>query len=370
MLRAMFLCMNGWLSAIACLFLFIFCVLCVSQPIGARDKPNPNPNPDPDPHEPLAYIWPLPAEFTFGDKVVSVNPGLSLAMDGNGGRSAVVRAAFHRYKGIVFKHIDGHRFGHFRKLREIVYDINRLTVTVHSHSEELQLGVDESYTLLVSKGTGGSNPWKVTIEANTVYGALRALETFSQLCSFDYTSKKVQIHNAPWSIHDKPRFAYRGLLLDTSRHYLPIDVIKHIIESMSYAKLNVLHWHIIDEQSFPLEVKSYPKLWKGSYTKWERYTVEDAYDIVKASATVLGSQDCKDASSPCINVMAEVDVPGHAESWGAGYPELWPSPSCKEPLDVSKKFTFDVISGILTGLVPIKLYSLGSSVLVIFGHYM
>lgn len=96
-------------------------------------------------------------------------------------------------------------------------------------------------------------------------------QTFSQLCSFDYASKTVQIYNAPWSIRDKPRFAYRGLLLgepqfcywkyyyhvvlfceyavvidiiiillcftDTSRHYLPVDVIKLIIESMSYAKL-------------------------------------------------------------------------------------------------------------------------------------
>ncbi|KAF9687331.1 hypothetical protein SADUNF_Sadunf02G0082600 [Salix dunnii] len=105
-------------------------------------------------------------------------------------------------------------------------------------------------------------------------------QTFSHLCAFDYETKTVQ-YKAPWYIVDKPRFAYCGLLLDTSRHYLSINVIKQIIESMSYAKLNVLHWHIIDEQSFPLEVPSYPNLWKGSYTKWERYTVEDAYDIVK-----------------------------------------------------------------------------------------
>ncbi|EEF30399.1 beta-hexosaminidase, putative [Ricinus communis] len=63
-----------------------------------------------------------------------------------------------------------------------------------------------------------------------------------------------------------------------------------------------------------------------------------------------------------INVMAEVDVPGHAESWGTGYPDLWPSSSCREPLDVSKNFTFDVISGILTDMrkiFPFELFHLG-----------
>ncbi|MCD9639334.1 Beta-hexosaminidase 1 [Datura stramonium] len=228
--------------------------------------------------------------------------------------------------------------------------IIKVTVIVHSDNDELQLGVDESYSLLVSKSNEHSIIGELSIEANSIYGALRGLETMSQLCIFDYGVKTVQIHKAPWFIQDKPRFAYRGLLLDTSRHYLPIEIIKQIVESMSYAKLNVLHWHIIDEESFPLEVPSYPNLWKGAYTKWERYTVEDAIEIVDF-AKMRG-----------INVMAEVDVPGHAESWGTGYPDLWPSPSCKEPLDVSKNYTFDVISGILADMrkiFPFELFHLG-----------
>ncbi|XP_028791124.1 beta-hexosaminidase 1 [Neltuma alba] len=341
---AMRLCTLRWFLEASPIFCIISLSLCSSQALGAGVKRTPHPR------EPLTYIWPLPAQFSFGDDTLSVDPGLSLAVDGNGGGSDIVRAAFDRYRGIIFKRID--RFSFLRKLREriSVYDVSTLRITVHSASEELQLGVDESYTLLVPKSNGQSVAGEVKIEANTVYGALRGLETFSQLCSFDYSTKAVQIYKAPWSIQDKPRFAYRGLMLDTSRHYLPIDVIKQIIESMSYAKLNVLHWHIIDEQSFPLEIPSYPKLWKGSYTKWERYTVEDAYEIVNF-AKVRG-----------INVMAEVDVPGHAESWGTGYPELWPAPSCREPLDVSKKFTFDLISGILTDMrkiFPFELFHLG-----------
>ncbi|KAJ8542223.1 hypothetical protein K7X08_017089 [Anisodus acutangulus] len=301
-----------------------------------------NPNLD----ESLTYIWPLPSQFTSGNNTLTVNPNLTLDFTGNAGSgSVVVEEAFERYKKIIFKH-------GANKLAKAgdYYDVNRVTVIVHSDNDELQLGVDESYSLLVTKNNERSIIGGVSIEANSVYGALRGLETMSQLCIFYYGIKTVQIHKAPWFIQDKPRFAYRGLLLDTSRHYLPIEIIKQIIESMSYAKLNVLHWHIIDEESFPLEVPSYPNLWKGAYTKWERYTVEDAIEIVDF-AKMRG-----------INVMAEVDVPGHAESWGAGYPDLWPSPSCKEPLDVSKNYTFDVISGILSDMrkiFPFELFHLG-----------
>uniref|UniRef100_A0A1J3GJX6 Beta-hexosaminidase n=1 Tax=Noccaea caerulescens TaxID=107243 RepID=A0A1J3GJX6_NOCCA len=301
----------------------------------------------------LPYLWPLPAEFTTGEETLSVDPAVSLIVAGDGGGSAIVRAAFERYMGMIFKHAYGRAsslLARIRFLRVVEYDITSLKIIVHSDSEELQLGVDESYTLMVSKMNEQSIVGAATIESNTVYGALRGLETFSQLCAFDYSTKSVQIYKAPWFIQDKPRFAYRGLLIDTSRHYLPIDVIKQIIESMSYAKLNVLHWHIVDEQSFPLETPTYPNLWKGAYSRWERYTVEDASEIVRF-AKMRG-----------INVMAEVDVPGHAESWGTGYPDLWPSLSCREPLDVTKKFTFDVISGILSDMrkiFPFELFHLG-----------
>ncbi|KAA8539415.1 hypothetical protein F0562_026107 [Nyssa sinensis] len=301
-----------------------------------------------DDSDSLVYLWPLPSEFTFGNDTLSIDPDLSLAVAGSGGSSAIVRDAFERYRSIIFKHST--RFSKLKLWGKPVYDVSKLRIIVHSDNEELQLGTDESYSLFVVKNDDHSIIGVATIEANSVYGALRGLETFSQLCAFDYETKTVKVYKAPWHIQDKPRFEYRGLLLDTSRHYEPIDVIKQIIESMSYAKLNVLHWHIIDEESFPLEVPTYPNLWKGAYTKWERYTVEDAYEIVNF-AKMRG-----------INVMAEIDIPGHAESWGAGYPDLWPSPTCREPLDVSNNFTFDVVSGILTDMrkiFPFGLFHLG-----------
>ncbi|KAF4350676.1 hypothetical protein G4B88_015400 [Cannabis sativa] len=336
----------------------------------------------------LTYLWPLPTEFTSGNETLSVDPRLSLAGAGNGGNSTIVRAAFDRYKRIIFKHTN--RFSSFSLLRGIkpVYDITTLRIVVNSEIEELQLGVDESYTfsslsddnlvfvagkhcLWRTKGFG--DIWTVPFLTLLFFWDF---QTFSQLCTFDYSSKSVLVYQAPWYIQDKPRFSYRGLLLDTSRHYLPVDVIKQIIDSMSYAKLNVLHWHVIDEQSFPIEIPSYPNLWRGSYTKWERYTVEDAIEIVnyaKLRGTFLALDlnllsfwdlfpDYIYALWAGINIMAEVDVPGHAESWGKGYPDLWPSSSCREPLDVSKNYTFDVISGMLTDMreiFPFELFHLG-----------
>ncbi|GAA0152650.1 glycosidase [Lithospermum erythrorhizon] len=291
--------------------------------------------------ESLSYIWPLPWNCTWGNQTLSVDPSLSLLVNGN---SLIVQQAFQRYKRIIFKH------GSNLPPTGLHYHINSLHIFLKSDDEELQLGTDESYSLLVTKTDPHSIVGGITIQANSVYGALRALETISQLCIFNYEAKTVEIYKAPWFIQDKPRFSYRGLMLDTSRHYYPLSVIKQIIDSMAYAKLNVLHWHIIDEESFPLEVPTYPNLWKGAYSKWERYTVEDAYEIV-SFAKMRG-----------INVMAEVDVPGHAESWGVGYPDLWPSLSCREPLDVSKNFTFDVILGILRDMrkiFPFELFHLG-----------
>ncbi|XP_052885151.1 beta-hexosaminidase 3 isoform X4 [Gossypium arboreum] len=200
------------------------------------------------------------------------------------------------------------------------------------------------------------------------------VQTFSQLCYFSVTSRVLQIDMSPWTIIDQPRFSYRGLLIDTSRHYLPVPVIKKVIDSMSYAKLNVMHWHIVDTQSFPLEIPSYPKLWDGAYSPSERYTVADAADIVRhvfllsflffsflfffhmiiivLSTSILFDlfifNICSYAQKRGINVLAEIDVPGHALSWGTGYPSLWPSKDCQQPLDVSNEFTFKVIDGILS----------------------
>jgi hypothetical protein len=91
--------------------------------------------------------------------------------------------------------------------------------------------------------------------AKTVFGALRALETFSQLVRFDFETDGYVVDGAPYHIMDAPRFAHRGLMVDTARHYQPLASLRAIIDSLTNAKLNVLHWHMVDDQSFPFQVK-------------------------------------------------------------------------------------------------------------------
>jgi hexosaminidase len=115
-----------------------------------------------------------------------------------------------------------------------------------------------------------------------VYGAYHALETLSQLMQFSFDNETYFVPNAPWSIFDFPRFAHRGILVDSSRHFEPVETLKRVIDSLTYAKFNTMHWHIVDEQSFPFDSPSFPLLSEmGAYSDYERYTVDDVAEVVE-----------------------------------------------------------------------------------------
>eukprot|EP00271_Cylindrocystis_brebissonii_P008043 TRINITY_DN22079_c0_g1_i1.p1 TRINITY_DN22079_c0_g1~~TRINITY_DN22079_c0_g1_i1.p1 ORF type:complete len:713 (-),score=87.40 TRINITY_DN22079_c0_g1_i1:221-2359(-) len=334
-------------------------------------------------HSPL-HIWPCPASYSYGSLEVKISRPLTFHTIGPAADFQILLDAYTRTQALIFTHsppraeassrknkgiadadvaavsaadvgstaFEGPQSLHGKrknpdhntgaeKLHTVASLLTEVVVHVESGDETLQLETDESYTLRVP-----ANGSAVTIKASTVYGALYALQTFSQLCSYDWTARAVRILNAPWIIVDAPRFKHRGLLIDTSRHFQPIPFLKQMVDSLSYAKLNVLHWHIVDEQAFPLEVPSFPRLWEGAYSEEERYTTDDVRDLVEY-ARLRG-----------VKVMAELDVPGHARSWGVGYPELWPSPNCTEPLDVSRESTFELIEGILTDLADLFPYGM------------
>ncbi|CAI5494519.1 unnamed protein product, partial [Closterium sp. Naga37s-1] len=204
---------------------------------------------------------------------------------------------------------------------------------------QLEVGADESYVLTV----GGAAPDHsssavIRIHANTTVGALRALETLSQLVRRDPASRLALLQGVPLTIHDRPRFPHRGVLLDTARHFHPVPFIERLLDSMSYAKLNVLHWHLVDAEAFPIETPSFPRLWKGAHSPHERYSLADMRHVVGYAA------------ARGIVVIPEIDLPSHSKAWGVGYPALLPAFNCSEPLDVSNEFTFRVIQGVLTDL--------------------
>lgn len=176
---------------------------------------------------------------------------------------------------------------------------------------KLQLGEDESYLLKVS-------PDQIQISAATDFGAKNALETLLQLLDAD----KEGYYFPAVEISDKPRFKWRGLLIDAGRHFMPVDVIKRNLDGMSAVKMNVLHWHLSEDQGFRVESKIYPKLHElGSDGKY--YTQEQIKDIV-AYAGMRG-----------IRVVPEFDVPGHVTSWLTAYPELASVPG---PYPIERKF--------------------------------
>jgi len=160
--------------------------------------------------------------------------------------------------------------------------------------------------------------------------------------SFSFEDGVYTIEGAPWQISDKPRFAHRGLMIDTARHYESLASIRGIIDSLPYAKLNVLHWHMVDTQSFPFQSKTSPKLWDGAYSESERYTQADVASIVEY-ARLRG-----------VRVIVEFDMPGHAASWCKGYPEICPSTTCTQPLNVANNATFELIDNLIGELAGDK----------------
>ena len=196
--------------------------------------------------------------------------------------------------------------------------------------------MDEEYELLIYHPIKQCND--IILQGHYIWGILRGLETLSQMIVYDYETNEYKINIG--IIKDKPRFKHRGLLLDTSRHFHPIPVIQHFIDSLTYAKFNVFHWHIYDEQASPFESKLYPNVWNGSWSKYERYTINDIISIIDY------------AYERGIRVIPEYDTPGHAGALCKGYPQLCMKSKCKHPsehlLDPSKQFTWDFLKGIFS----------------------
>src|SRR5262249_45741610 len=178
-----------------------------------------------------------------------------------------------------------------------------LTIHCIAGTKEVQeLGEDESYRLEIT--SSGAK-----LDAQTTLGIIRGLQTFLQLVQTGSTGFVVPTV----SIQDAPRFPWRGLMIDVSRHFMPVEVLKRNLDGMAAVKMNVLHWHLSDNQGFRVESKKFPKLYELGSDKL--FYLQDEIRDVIAYARERG-----------IRVVPEFDMPGHASAWFVGYPELASGP--------------------------------------------
>ena len=229
----------------------------------------------------------------------------------------------------------------------------------------------EGYNLTVSSE-------KITISAKDASGFMYGLETIRQLLPIEIESKE-KVLGIDWvipnvEIKDEPRYKWRGLMLDVSRHFFKKEYIKQIIDGLAMHKMNVLHLHLVDDQGWRIEIKKYPKLTEvGAYrvdqedAHWDGRRVTTAED----KGTFGGfytQEDIKEivsyATSKGIEVVPEIEMPAHVMSAIASYPEL----SCFEtPIGVpsggvwpiteiycaGKESTFEFLENVLLEVIEL-----------------
>lgn len=256
--------------------------------------------------------WPAPKTMTTSLKRLTIDRNNFDFLISPSARCDILQEAFVRYEKIIFgSRQEALKFKSWRKLRNSFVqrdlDMPALTsILVSCKCADYtypSLSSDESYTLQITEDG------KAMLSAPEVWGALRGLETFSQLIYQDSTG--MYLVNVT-TVDDAPRFKHRGLLLDTSRHYLSVSVLKDNLDIMAQNKFNVFHWHIVDDQAFPYESFLFPNMsLMGAYHPFTHvYMQQDVQEIVEY-ARLRG-----------IRVIPEFDSPGHSLSWGKAIADL------------------------------------------------
>ena len=286
-------------------------------------------------------LMPLPSHIEMGDGHFIVDGSLNVSLEGyTEPRLLLAREGFmdtlSRETGIPFPKERPHAPANF-------------TVKTAGASKPVQeLGEDESYHLTVSQNG-------VQLSAANPLGILHGLQTFLQLVRIT-----PQGFAAPAvSIDDQPRFAWRGLMIDSGRHFQPVEVIERNLEGMEAVKLNVFHWHLSDDQGFPIESKVYPLLhMNGSQGLF--YTQQQVAEIIRY------------ARDRGIRVVPEFDMPCHTTAWFVGYPQLASGPGpykiadhwgvMNSAMDPTRESTFqflDKFLGEMTALFPDAYFHVG-----------
>ncbi|KAF6059869.1 Glycosyl hydrolase 20, catalytic domain family protein [Candida albicans] len=216
-------------------------------------------------------------------------------------------------------------------------------IQVDDATVDLQLGVNESYTLKIN--TDGIN-----IHAATTWGALHGLVSLQQLII--HTSEDKYVVPSSVTISDFPNFKHRGLMIDSGRNFLTVDSILEQIDIMALSKMNSLHWHLADSQSWPVALESYPHMIKDAYSNDEVYSKNDLKYIVDY------------ARARGVRVIPEIDMPGHARAgWKQVDPTIvecadafWTDAAVEPPpgqLNIESEKTYEVISNVYNELSDI-----------------
>lgn len=241
-------------------------------------------------------IMPMPASVQLGTGHLLINQSLSVAISGH--RDSTLDRGVQRFIAEL-----SHETG--MRLKATAGEESSATLQVHSeHESEAvpKLGEDESYDLTVTNSGA-------KLSAPNTLGILHGLQTFLQLIQTGSDGFFVPVV----TIKDQPRFAWRGLLIDVGRHFIPLDVLERNIDGMAAVKLNVLHVHMSDDEGFRVESKRFPRLHEmGSDGLY--YTQADIKALVDY------------ARNRGIRVIPEFDMPAHSRSWFVGYPELASTP--------------------------------------------
>jgi len=262
-------------------------VLLLSIPVAAVEGP------------PTLNLMPVPAQLDLGETAIEIGPEFSVTIEGEGATPRLrggVRRMLRRlsdrsalfFDNTAFLQLEG------RSMASMVVTAGR--------AGELVLGEDESYRLTITSDG-------IAIQAATDIGALRGLETFLQLLTLDERGVTVP----EIAIYDEPRFPWRGLMIDSSRHFMPVEMVKRNLDGMAAVKLNVLHWHLVDDQGFRVETLAWPKLHEHA-SDGDYYTRAQIRDIIDFAA------------ERGIRVVPEFDLPGHGSAWLTAYPELASAP--------------------------------------------
>lgn len=248
-------------------------------------------------------LMPVPERLSLGEGALTVGEDFSVVVEGRGASARLERGV-----GRMLRRLAD---------RTTLFFANDTFLDLRTHEEPalvvraqrmgaVRLGEDESYRLEVT-------PDGARIDAETDIGALHGLETLLQLVEIDGNG----VHLPLVVVEDEPRFPWRGLMIDSSRHFMPLEVIKRNLDGMAAVKLNVFHWHLVDDQGFRVESKAIPRLHElGSDGLY--YTQEQIRAVVDYAA------------DRGIRVVPEFDLPGHGSAWITACPELASAPGPHE----------------------------------------